>query len=833
MDSKLILYNDASLAKGKAKTGDLFELEDRLRPIYQAILSKETPTPFTAMFSGGWGTGKTSAMRWMEEHLRELGSGEHDTLKIDSCWFYPWKYQSADDVWKGLIAEVIVASIDFERVDAAKVIMAARQFGRFLGGSFVRVLSAMKVKGKITPELEAEFNVKEALSGIIEEYGKHVTPQEAYYNVFEKSLEEWIRETYKEGKSRMVVFIDDLDRCLPAIALQVLEAIKLYLNIPNLVVIVGVDRQVIDAVVVKHYRDNLGDAVEELGPKARQYLDKMFQVEIPISPQDRQVKKFIDHQLEATLLWHRLSKEHQGIFSGIINEIADINPRNVLRSLNAAIVGAGSSEDELLVAQNVQVALVKTVLQRLPEREFGVIHDLCLREEGRRFLAKWSQAVRIHPRRPTYLRPEELSGRDETGSDDVHQPAGHKAELAGRFVPFLQDSGDLTVEHLEALASAFPAFKKLLAIRILGLLMRIPFPEDEQSSGMGEHAEAWNKLRAIVAEKNRLGLDQVTDEYLRSLTQLDLSISGTDELLAAASELKNLQALNLFDSEVSATGLGHLSESKELLELDLDSTRIGDEGLVWVGKLPKIRSLNLTSTAITGKGLRSLSSLRNLKELSVDDTRIDDEGVEQLVSLFTGLKTLDVSLTGVTDRCAPSLGTLNELSELFLNLTKLSDKGVAELSSLKNLRSLDAGITALTDRGIGSLSALTDLLRLNLSFSKVSEKGLAELNPLGRLAQLLLGNTNIGDSALRVIEQFPNLRMLYLNNTLITSRGLEQLLGLPKLESLSLAGTRLDDEAVPNLSRLTNLTQLFLPRTGISDHALRTLREALPKCRIS
>ena len=72
-------------------------------------MSPTTETPFSVMVSGGWGTGKTSAMAWLDAHLRKTGDGKRKRLKVDTCWFYPWKYQEREDVWKGLIAEVILA----------------------------------------------------------------------------------------------------------------------------------------------------------------------------------------------------------------------------------------------------------------------------------------------------------------------------------------------------------------------------------------------------------------------------------------------------------------------------------------------------------------------------------------------------------------------------------------------------------------------------------------------------------------------------------------------------------------------------------------------------
>lgn len=50
-----------------------------------------------------------------------------------------------------------------------------------------------------------------------------------------------------------MVFIDDLDRCLPDRAVEVLEAIKLFLDVEGCVFFIAVDRDVIERVVRVQY----------------------------------------------------------------------------------------------------------------------------------------------------------------------------------------------------------------------------------------------------------------------------------------------------------------------------------------------------------------------------------------------------------------------------------------------------------------------------------------------------------------------------------------------------------------------------------------------------
>jgi hypothetical protein len=53
----------------------------------------------------------------------------------------------------------------------------------------------------------------------------------SFYHVGFNLLRDAINEFSQQGARRVVVFVDDLDRCLPENALDVLESMKLFVNI--------------------------------------------------------------------------------------------------------------------------------------------------------------------------------------------------------------------------------------------------------------------------------------------------------------------------------------------------------------------------------------------------------------------------------------------------------------------------------------------------------------------------------------------------------------------------------------------------------------------------
>ena len=75
---------------------------------------------------------------------------------------------------------------------------------------------------------------------------------------------------------RLVVLVDDLDRCLPKIAIETLEAIRLFLFVPRAAFVIGADEGMIEYAVRQHFPD----LPVATGPAsyARNYLEKLIQV---------------------------------------------------------------------------------------------------------------------------------------------------------------------------------------------------------------------------------------------------------------------------------------------------------------------------------------------------------------------------------------------------------------------------------------------------------------------------------------------------------------------------------------------------------------------------
>ena len=213
---KLSILSDHPLEEKIAYDADRFSLRYWVGPVYDIIRHEKTQMPMTIAIYGGWGTGKTTAMKWLEGLLGEWNQNPTNGIKVWPVWFYPWKYHNKEDVWRGLLSEVIIEAIDVKKITWEKTKNAAKQFGLFLGKSFLHALASVKFKVRSPGGMaEAEADLA-SLKEIISEYQQTAHPEKAYLNEFESSLKNWVRDTLGDNE-RMGIFIDDLYRCMPEV----------------------------------------------------------------------------------------------------------------------------------------------------------------------------------------------------------------------------------------------------------------------------------------------------------------------------------------------------------------------------------------------------------------------------------------------------------------------------------------------------------------------------------------------------------------------------------------------------------------------------------------
>ncbi len=96
---------------------------------------------------------------------------------------------------------------------------------------------------------------------------------------------------------KLIVFIDDLDRCQTDCIAGALDAIRLLMNIQNVIVMIGIDYRIAFK-AMENYYEKLGDKKRDASEIARDYLGKIIQLPVRLmhsSPEE--VRKYIEERL--------------------------------------------------------------------------------------------------------------------------------------------------------------------------------------------------------------------------------------------------------------------------------------------------------------------------------------------------------------------------------------------------------------------------------------------------------------------------------------------------------------------------------------------------------
>ena len=312
----LRLMNDQAIGESDEKKEDGLGFENYAKILSESVLG--TKGPFTIGIFGEWGTGKTSLMRMIEKDLDE----NEDVLCV---WFNAWRYEKEDHPVVPLVATII------KKIEKNETFL--QKLGD-KGNSLLKILRAItyafssKVKIGIPPGPAFEMSVsgKDATEKLENLFSDPLLNNSLYHETYEA-----LSDLSIERNKKLVVIIDDLDRCFPDMAIKLLESIKLVLCQPNFIFIIGVARKVIEGYLQHRYEKEYGLTNFE----GHAYLDKIVQLPFYIPPYEERIKDFSRKLIEL------IEIEEADVFEEIVPVIGvscSNNPRAVIRFVNNLLI---------------------------------------------------------------------------------------------------------------------------------------------------------------------------------------------------------------------------------------------------------------------------------------------------------------------------------------------------------------------------------------------------------------------------------------------------------------------------------------------------------------
>jgi hypothetical protein len=179
-------------------------------------------------------------------------------------------------------------------------------------------------------------------------------------------------------KLKLVLFIDDLDRCTPKKAAQIFEAIKVFLDKPGIVYVLGLSNKVLEKAIEINYYHFKNEI------KGKDYLKKVFQLPIKIPLWERNdIEELIDSLME-----EYEDDEFKKFFKSyrkLISQGVESNPREIIRFLNTYILNYQILSDAKNI-DKVKLMTIQAIRLRWEWLYDAIISDKSILEEIKKYL---------------------------------------------------------------------------------------------------------------------------------------------------------------------------------------------------------------------------------------------------------------------------------------------------------------------------------------------------------------------------------------------------------------------------------------------------------------
>jgi RecA/RadA recombinase len=474
-----------------------------------------SPPRFAVGIFGSWGSGKTTLMQAI---ARELKPQPH-VVQVE---FNAWRYEREEHLIVPLLDTLREALVDWSRDHANEPEgPAARRAASAVGRAARALLRGLTLSAKV-PFVAEGFDEQAADE-----------PSSFYHTSF-RSLERAIAD-FVAKERRIVVFIDDLDRCLPASALEVLESMKLFFDLPGFVFVVGLDQAVIERSIEFKYGQGsqrvfvwppattTANGGGSTGPESSleanspinggEYIKKIFQVPFSLPPIARaDLRRFFEHIVtRADLPPGQLDDLRKTVVQHLpyLSPDDTVNPRDVKRFVNAYTIQLKMLAPKLRsgLKPHVVLALLVTSFRADWERVYGLL----VADPG------------------AFVEAVGGAGPDGAWIDDEPVPPSLLAYLAGPGSPLLGTKLEPYVTSVETTQtsdrSLQAAQSHLSNVRRLVTEIRAQAPDARRQSKLHEELE---RLRSKLSVKTKAS--PLVSNALAQIETLQLQVKELPEL---------------------------------------------------------------------------------------------------------------------------------------------------------------------------------------------------------------------------------------------------------------------------------------------------------------
>lgn len=275
----------------RSPQSDILTITDKLKreQMLQDVVDdvRGSVMPRVIGIHGDWGSGKSSFLWQLEfalsgkttrdcdDQIREDGKKllKSGSVELPVVWFEAWKHQNDEaPVLALLYAMRSGLSMWHQALGETKKITSVAAEGALSAIDRVTSLIGLKVDPKGIREIGDRY-----------EKERHLTPpaQVSIQRLMEEAVDQLLGNHLLTGRSekrrrRLVILIDDLDRCEPENARALLEGLRVFLSLRNCVFVIAMDETIIEEAFMKE-KSSEKTELREQRRRARLYIEKIVQ----------------------------------------------------------------------------------------------------------------------------------------------------------------------------------------------------------------------------------------------------------------------------------------------------------------------------------------------------------------------------------------------------------------------------------------------------------------------------------------------------------------------------------------------------------------------------
>lgn len=258
-----------------------------------SLIKDSKEAPISIGIHGDWGAGKSSILEMVENEVKKTSSKSEK--KYCCIRFNGWKHQGFEDSKVALMSSIISELEKKEKLGSkAEIILkklwkninwmtVAKATGKTALG-IATGTAPLTLLSSTVDILKSTVTTAEGIDKAVESIGSYLKDAKITEDISSNKEFSEFQENFTEllvdaEIEKLIVLIDDLDRCLPDVAINTLEAVRLFMFTGKTAFVIAADEGMIRYAVKKHFPDATDENKFNTGKDfANKYLEKLIQV---------------------------------------------------------------------------------------------------------------------------------------------------------------------------------------------------------------------------------------------------------------------------------------------------------------------------------------------------------------------------------------------------------------------------------------------------------------------------------------------------------------------------------------------------------------------------